>query len=535
MELIQTFLTQQPFLALFLVIALGYGLGSINIKGFSLGVGAVIFSGIFIGAIAPKCQPPGMVGTLGLVMFLYGLGIQFGKQFFQGLSGVTGRRYNLLAVLALAAAAIISVVELLLTKLPHALMAGLFAGAGTNAAAMQAALEAAKNSDPAVGYSVAFPLGLVGAILCMYFMQLLVKPSLESASKPGLQSIEVAVHAADVVGRTLGESMPRLPEGVQILLVRTGDENKFPTPELIISEGDVLFIGGKDKAALDEARSLLGETASGKITGDRSKIDYMYAFISRPDLVGTRLSSLRMPEGVEARVVQVQRGDNELLASPGITLEMGDRVGVLTDRTNFQSLRRFFGNSIRGTTEFSYISLGLGIMLGVLLGIAPIPLPGLGTTRLGIAGGALIVALILGKLGRTGNLTWTMPMSANLTLRNAGLSIFLAQVGMSSGAPFVKVVHEQGLLLLGAGAFIVFALALTPLIIGHFVMRMPFDDLLGVTAGVTGTPAILAYAYKSYPSDQVEISYAMIYPTATILKIVVAQLLIAIGTSGSGA
>ena len=195
-------------------------------------------------------------------------------------------------------------------------------------------------------------------------------------------------------------------------------------------------------------------------------------------------------------------------------------------------MRKFFGNSIRGTTEFSYISLGIGMVLGVLLGIIPIPVPVLGTMKVGIAGGSLIVALILGKLGRTWKLTWTMPLSANLTLRNFGLSIFLAQVGMSSGAPFVNVVKDSGMIFLVAGACILFALALTPLLIGYFVMRIPFDDLLGITSGVTGTPAILAYAYRSLPSDRVEICYAMIYPAATILKIVIAQLLIAAGTGG---
>ncbi len=531
MELLSTFLTQQPFLALFLVIALGYGLGSINIRGFSLGAGAVIFSGLLIGAIAPKCQPPAMVGTLGLVMFLYGLGVQFGEQFFQGLTGATGRRYNMLAIFALAAAAMVSVVEVMLMRIPRAMAAGLFAGAGTNAAAMQAAMEAAKNSDPAVGFSVAYPFGLVGAILCMYFMQLLVKPNLESVLKPGLHTLEVAVHSSGVVGRPLGDTLSRLPEGIQVVLVRAGDENKFPAPELIVAEGDVLFIGGKDKTALETARDLLGQSVVGKITGDRSKIDYVSTFVSRPDIIGTRLSDLKMPEGVEARVIHIQRGDNDMLPTAGITLEAGDRVGVLTDRSNFQLIRRLFGNSMRGTTEFSYVCLGIGITLGVLLGITRLPIPGLGTMRLGIAGGALIVALILGKLGRTWNLTWTMPMSANLTLRNAGLSIFLAQVGMSSGAPFAKAVHDSGLLLIGLGACILLALALTPLLIGHLV-RIPFDDLLGITAGVTGTPAILAYAYRSYPSDRVEVCYAMIFPAATILKIVIAQMLLAAGASG---
>ncbi len=156
-------------------------------------------------------------------------------------------------------------------------------------------------------------------------------------------------------------------------------------------------------------------------------------------------------------------------------------------------------------------------------------MPVLGSFKVGIAGGTLIVALVLGKIGRTGALTWTMPLSANLTLRNFGLSVFLAQVGMNSGAPFVNVLSNGGLTLLAAGALILVALALTPLLVGHFVMRIPFADLLGITAGVTGTPAILAYAYRSYPSERVEICYAMIYPAATVVKIVIAQVLIATG------
>ena len=175
------------------------------------------------------------------------------------------------------------------------------------------------------------------------------------------------------------------------------------------------------------------------------------------------------------------------------------------------------------------MSLGLGMVLGVLLGSIPFPVPVLGSIKVGVAGGSLVMALILGKLGRTGPLTWTMPLSANLTLRNFGLSIFLAQVGMSSGAPFVKTVASQGPILLVAGAAMLLVLALTPLLVGHFVMRIPFGDLLGVTAGVTGNPAILAYAFRSYPSDRVEICYAMIFPAATIVKIVIAQVLIAAG------
>ena len=172
------------------------------------------------------------------------------------------------------------------------------------------------------------------------------------------------------------------------------------------------------------------------------------------------------------------------------------------------------------------------MVLGVLLGNIALPVPVLGTLKVGVAGGSLIAALILGKLGRTGPLTWTMPLSANLTLRNFGLSLFLAQVGMASGAPFVEVIRSGGLVYLAGGAAILLALALTPLLIGHYVMRVPFDDLLGVTAGITGTPAILAYAYRRFPSERVEICYAMIYPATTIVKIVLAQVLIALGRAG---
>jgi putative transport protein len=366
----------------------------------------------------------------------------------------------------------------------------------------------------------------------MYFMQLVVKPNVESASTSGLSTAEVAIHSPRAVGRSLGETMALLPGGVRVLAVRIGEQNRHPEPALVLGADDVLWLGSTDKDALDAARRLLGERATGRIVGDRSAIDYLHVFVSNPRLVGTQLSDLRFPEGVDATVSHVQRGDTEMLPAPGLTLETGDRVGVVTGRASFAAVRKFFGNSIRGTTEFSYVSLGLGMALGVLLGITPVPVPVLGSMKVGVAGGTLIVALILGRLGRTGQLTWSMPMSANLTLRNFGLSIFLAQVGMNSGAPFVNVVSGGGLVLLLAGAGILVALALPPLLVWHYLMRIPFDDLLGITAGVTGTPAILAYAFRSFPSERVEVCYAMIYPAATIVKIIAAQLLIALGAGG---
>lgn len=529
METVTTFLVQQPLLALFLVIAAGYAIGSIDVKGFSLGVGAVLFSGLFVGALAPRAQPPALVGTLGLVMFLYGLGVQFGKQFFAGLAGRAGRRGNLLALVALAAGGAVAVAERAWLDVSYAMAAGLFAGAGTSSPTMQAALEAAGNSDPAVGYSVAYPFGLVGAILCMYLVQMLVRPDVEPPPRSGLQTLEVAIRSSDAAGRTLGELVPRLPRGVNVLAVRAGDENRHPEPAVVLREDDVLLLGSEGRGGLDAAREMLGEHATGRIVADRRTLDMLRVFVSRPHLEGRRVSDLAWPEGVLATVTHVQRGDTEMLVTADLSLELGDRVGLLTDRDAFPVLRKYFGDSIRGTTEFSYVSLGVGMVLGVLVGSIAFPVPGLGSLKVGVAGGALVVALVLGRLGRTGSLTWTMPLSANLTLRNFGLSVFLAQVGMSSGRPFVEVAGANGLPLVAAGAGILFCLALTPLLVGHYLLRIPFDDLLGITAGVTGNPAILAYAYRSLPSDRVEINYAMIFPAATIVKIVIAQLLIAVG------
>lgn len=528
MESIKLFLERQPLLVLFLVVGLGYAIGGINIKGFSLGVGAVLFSGLAVGALVPKAQPPGMVGTLGLVLFLYGIGVQFGKQFFAGLASANGRRYNLLALLALLAATGVTIAEMTLMRIPAPYMAGLFAGSGTNAAAMQAAMEAAKNNEPAIGYSVAFPFGLLGAILCMYFVQLFLKPKIDIPTYD-LKPIEVAIRSSDVIGRTLGEVTSRLPAGVQVMALRVGDKNILPAPGLLLGEGDVVCLSGNNSAALESALLMLGEHAPGSFLSDRGNLDYVQVFASKGNVVGLRLSELKFPEGIDARIIQVRRGDADLMPAPDLTLEFGDRVGLISARSHFELIRKFFGNSIRSTTEFSYISLGIGMVLGVLFGVIPFPIPVLGTLKVGIAGGVLIVALILGKLRRTWGLTWTMPLSANLILRNFGISIFLAQVGMSSGPKFVAAVQQSGMTFLIVGALILFALALIPLLIGHYLMRIPFDDLLGITSGVTGTPAIPAYAYRVVPSDRVDICYAMIYPTATISKIIIVQILIAMG------
>jgi len=205
-----------------------------------------------------------------------------------------------------------------------------------------------------------------------------------------------------------------------------------------------------------------------------------------------------------------------------LVLELGDRIGLLCPRAQVDSVRHFLGDSIRSTADISYVSLGVGAALGLLVGLVPIPIPGVGRLTLGFAG-VLIVALTLGKLRRTRGLTWTIPLSANLVLRNLGLTLFLAQVGLSSGERFVDTVRETGPTLLLLGAVLCLVLVLAALFVGRAVFRLPADDVFGVVSGVTGNPGIIAYAGKAAGTERPDIVYAIVFPSMTILKIMFVQ------------
>lgn len=211
------------------------------------------------------------------------------------------------------------------------------------------------------------------------------------------------------------------------------------------------------------------------------------------------------------------------MPSPDLTLEFGDRVGVLMPPDRKEEVRRYFGDTVKSAAEFSYVSLGIGMVLGVLLGLVPIPIPGLGVVTLGIGGGPLIVALIAGKLRRTGPLLWVMPLPANIVLRNFGLALFLATVGINAGQPFLKTVSETGVTLLLIGAAVLLATVLIVLIAGYYLLKIPFDDLLGVASGATGNPAILVYSSRMAPTERPDIGYAMIFPSMTIVKVIAVQ------------
>jgi putative transport protein len=522
MENIRIFLESQVLFSLFLTIALGYLAGEVTIKGFSLGAGAVLFVGLALGGFAPKAAPPALLGTMGLLLFLYSVGVQYGGQFFRGLTSIDGLKANAAAILGVITAGGVSLalVPLAGMRLDEAL--GLFAGAGTSTATLQAIIAALHGDGAAVGYGVAYPFGVAGPILCIYALNAWLKPSITQPAAQQIETAEVALRNPAFSGMRFPELVAKLPAGVSIAIVRRQGHNLLPSDNLVLDQEDVLLATATDGAALREAVSLLGELRQGSIAHDRQDLDYVRVFVSKRSIVGRAIGDLDLPADTACSIVQVRRGDSDLLPRPDLVLEVGDRVGLLVNRSGIKDVRAFFGDSIKGTADFSYISIGIGAALGLLVGLIPLPVPGLGKFTLGLAG-LLLLALVLGKLRRTGPFVWTMPLSANLVLRNFGLTVFLAQVGIASGPKFFATIGATGLAFLLYGAVILLVLVFITAFICLRVFRLPFDAALGVICGATGNPAILAFASRTAPTDRPDVGYAMIFPSMTIFKILFVQ------------
>src|SRR3954464_11849993 len=528
LDLARDIIGSQPILTLFLAIGLGYLVGQISIAGFSMGVGAVLFVGLAIGAFAPKAQIIGPIGLTGLIMFLYGIGILYGRQFFEGMVGV-GQKYNLLALVACLAglAVALGLGHIFSIKIGHTL--GLYAGSMTSTASLQAALEVMKNKDPSIGYSIAYPFGVIGPILCIYFMTRIVKPKFPAKAQR-FHMGEISIGQA-FAGRKLDELTSNALADVQVTMVRKDGRNFVPTPDTVLSAGDAILVVAESERAIATAAAQLGSLAPGRLASDRADLDYIRVFVGKASVVGVPLGNLPMPAGYPTHLLHVRRYDADLVPAPDLMLEFGDRVGVLTPPEKKEEIRRHFGDTVKAAAEFSYVSLGLGMVMGVLLGLIPIPIPGIGVVTLGIGGGPLIVALILGKLRRTGPMLWTMPLPANIVLRNFGLAMFLATVGVNAGQPFVRTVAESGFTMLFIGVAVLLTTVAIVLLVGHYLMRIPYDDLVGVASGATGNPAILVYSTKMAPTERPDIGYAMIFPSMTLLKVIAAQIvgLLAVG------
>lgn len=542
MEPVVSALVEFPILTLFAVIGLGYLLGEISFFGFRFGVAGVLFMGLAVGAMHPRISLPEVVASLGLIMFVYTIGIHSGPAFFESFRK-RGYRDPLLALGAVALGAVLTVAVATALRIPAARAAGLFCGALTNTPALAAARERLRESawaqgltpeeagavadEPVIAYSIAYPLGVIGVLLLFQVTRRLwgaeFAPTEEAAdirvrdfvvANPGVadQRIEDVLRVHHDVGFVIS----RIQKRGQTMLVKADTR---------LEVGDIVAVVGEDEA-LERAQHIFGAPAETHIEADRSHLDYRRVFVSSKQVVGKRIRDLDLPNRLSAVITRLRRGDVDVVATPETRLEFGDRVRVLSARQNFDAVSRFFGDSIRGTAETDFGSVALGMVLGVILGMMPIPLPAGPTVRLGLAGGPLLMALILGKLEHTGRVTWTIPISANLTLRQIGLLLFLAGVGTNAGYRFVQTMRGEGLQLLAAGAVVTVATALTMLVVGHKVLKIPFDALMGLVSGMQTQPATLAFATTLTRNEAPNVSYAAVYPVAMIGKIVLAQYLL---------
>jgi putative transport protein len=546
MQPILDLFAEQPILLLFVVAAIGYAIGEIKIKGTGLGVAAVLFVGLAFGALDPRLTLPPAVVSLGLVLFVYTVGLASGPGFFASFSR-SGLRDNLMVVGVLVVAALIVTAEHIIFGFQSSVSAGIFTGALTNTPALAqvthyievtapADVAAAAAAAPVVGYSVSYPMGVIGPMLAIAIMRAVWKINYrEDAQRvrdmfPVEQEIynrTVYLTNQSVLNVPLHELGPHKEWNVIFGRIKQGDTIELATRDTVLHAGDLLSVIGTPEN-VDAVVRELGTPADVQLDLDRSAYDFRRVFVSNQSLVGRKLSDLDLPEKFGAIVTRVRRGDIELLATAELVLELGDRVRFVAPRSQVKPISDFFGDSYRSLSEINLLSLGVGIALGLLVGMIPITLPGGLQFRLGEAGGPLIVALILSALRRTGPIVWSLPYSANLTLRQFGLTILLAGIGIRSGYTFLSTLQNAGgLQILLAGAVVSLVTAFLVLFITYKLLKIPFGLAIGMMAAVHTQPAVQAYAVAQARNDLPNHGYAMAYPMATIAKILIAQLLVA--------
>ncbi len=531
-------LIDNPLLLLFVVAAIGYPLGQIKVWGVNLGVAAVLFAGLAVGALHPDLKLPEIVYQLGLVLFVYTIGLSSGSLFFTSLRR-KGLANNLLVTGGLLLAALLAAVAHRLLGFKATLTAGMYAGSLTNTPALAAVLEHVKAAapqvlaEPVIAYSLTYPVGVLGMILAIYILQRAWKIDYEqeavqvkeySASHEPLQTRTIQVTRP--CGQTVSELAHQHHWNVIFGRIRHAGEVSLVTGRTALECGDFVSLVGT-REALEVATEALGEISDERLEFDLSQYDKRRIIVSDPAIPGRRLRDLNLFERFGAVVTRVRRGDLEMLPHGDTVLSLGDQVRVVAPHENMDQVAAFLGDSYRAVSEIDILTFSLGLALGLLLGLAPIPLPGGVMLSLGLAGGPLIVALVLGTVGRTGPMVWELPYSANLTLRQIGLVLFLAGVGTRSGYAFISTLMQGGgLLIFAAGAAITCLTALLALWVGYRLLKIPMGLLTGILAGMQTQPAVLGFALEQTHNDLPNIGYATVYPVAMIVKIVLAQILL---------
>ncbi len=521
-------LLQSSYFALFLIIALGFILGRIQIKGLSLDVSAVIFIALLFGhygVVIPKD-----LGNFGLVLFIFTIGIQAGPGFFDSFRS-KGKTLILLTLLIVGSACLTGVALKYAIGIDTPDLVGLIAGALTSTPGLAVAIDSTHSSAASIAYGIAYPFGVIGVILFIKLLPKLLRKDLvveakilESQRKgkhPPLRTATLRVTNAPIFGKTLAQLQLRAMTGAVVSRIKHGEKTIIPQAATILQEGDLLKAVGNDQS-LKQLALLIGETITNDLPfGSTQELQSL--LVTNKNIINKTLGYLNLQRTFNCTVTRVRRSGIDLSPEPDLQLKFGDKLMVAGEKEDLKEVSQLFGNDEKKLSDTDFFPIATGIVLGVLVGKLNISFSDSFSFSPGLTGGILIVALVLSAIGKTGPIVWSMSGSANQLLRQIGLLLFLAEVGTSAGVNLVSTFQESGWTLFGVGMAITLIPMLVAALFGVLVFKIPVLDLLGTLAGgMTSTPG-LAAADSMSDSSAPSIAYATVYPIAMVLLILFIQ------------
>lgn len=558
-------------LVLCVVSALGMALGMIKVRGISLGIGGVLFAGIAVAHFFKQWGLPLLdegwvnpnktwhvlhfVQEFGLILFVYTIGVQVGPGFFSSLRK-DGLKLNLMAASIVVLGAIIAVCIFKFAQVPLAAAVGLFSGATTNTPSLQAAAEALKMKEvgmadkiPMQGnaYAMAYPFGILGIIFTMLLIRGLFKINLEkeqadivkaqAGKREPLVIADIEVKDATINGTPLAKLPDLKACNVTISRVLQGDKVVLGVPKVTVKVGDVLHVVGP-QSGVDRFCTRVGVPSKLDVRTVHSPLTYQKILVTKSQFIGKTVEELELLERHNVTCTRVIRGDISMSPlSSGVHIAYGDALGIVGEEDDVKEAAAALGNSVKALNHPQIIPIFVAIALGVILGSWAIPLPNLpAPVKLGLAGGPLVVALILSRISKVGPLIYYLPQSANLALREIGIVLFLACVGLNCGGDFVKTLTEgDGLKWMGYATLITFLPIAIVGLFARIVMKTNYMTICGVLAGSMTDPPALAFAGQVTGSDAPSVAYSTVYPLTMILRIFLAQTIVLVFAQAASA
>lgn len=530
-----------------LVAVVGLWIGHIKIRGVGLGIGGVLFGGIlvshFMTRFGVKLDPHTLhfIQEFGLILFVYTIGIQVGPAFFSSLRQ-SGLKLNGFALLIVLISGLLVIGLHKLFDVPLPIILGIFSGAVTNTPSLGAGQQiltelGADTSVMGMGYAIAYPFGIVGILLSMWLIRIILKINIDreaevydqqqSSHKSGLSTLNVRITNPNLNGLKLHELPDFDQHEVVYSRLKRGDEMVMPKVDTLIQVGDILHLVGK-KPILHKMQLILGEKVDISLTTKGTQYRSERAVVTNEKVFGKKIRHLMLKGQYDVVISRLSRAGVELVASGEMTLQFGDILTLVGRQEDIDEVMAIIGNAQQKLQQVQMLPIFIGIGLGVLLGSIPIYLPGFPVAlKLGLAGGPLVVALILARIGSFGKLYWFMPPSANLALREIGIVLFLAVVGWNAGGNFLETLLSQdGLSWIAFGALITAVPLIVTGIIARLYGKLNYLTLCGLLAGSMTDPPALAFANALKENNgAAALSYATVYPLVMFCRIILPQLL----------